>query len=657
MNKCHMKQYQRRLLFWPGLFLFLFLSLFLAAPQSAQAYMLYENPQRIIISAPANNYKTSSAQVSILGACDWTQPLYLNGQPLEYTAHGFFSVYVNLQQGENTFTFTQGEQSRSVTINRTGGGSGSSGGSGGGFSWDNVKFYETPRWGTVKSNNITHRAQADKSQNLLNALAKGTTGRIIGEYGDYYCLADRTFIYKNNVSLIATDQEPTGNRITSITVTPRTAQNCTEVNFKAEVNALYKAEIEQNQVRFTLYDTTNACQPLYADNPLFSDIQVQDNGAGTVQYIFNIKNDTMINGYYVEFRDGFIVLGLKQPPLLDNSADADLTGAVILLDAGHGGSDDGASGPPSSAGPLEKNINLVITNYARDYLESRGATVIMTRTDDTESSLGARVSQILEYKPDLAISIHTNSIAETADYGNIRGLRTYYTYPGALNAASFITERVSQYAGLNQTKPQVSNLALTRIENTPALLIENAFISNPADYEMMIQSEYQQQFGEAVGRAAAEYILNLAQDSNAASFAVSTMGQAVSSDPANRPITVYLDGQPLQFDVQPIIQNDATLVPLRVIFEALDAQVVWNNETKDLTANKPSADIRLYLALNSPDLQITEAGQQRSVTLATPATIVDGRVLVPLRAISEGFGCSVSWEAAERSVVIRTIED
>ena len=638
-------------------FLFLFLTLFLLTPQSARAYMLYENPQRIIISAPANNYKTSSEQVSILGACDWTQPLYLNGQPLEYTEHGFFSVYVNLQIGENTFTFSQGEQTRSITINRTGGGSGSSGSTGGGFSWDNVKFYENSRWGTVKSNNITHRAQADKSQNLLNALAKGTTSRIIGEYGDYYCLADRTFIYKNNVSLLATENEPSGNRITSLTITPRTAQNCTEVNFKADVNALYKTEIDQNQVRFTLYDSSNACQPVYADNPLFSDIQVQSAGENAVQYIFNLKSGAMVNGYYVEFRDGFIVLGLKQPPVLANAAAGDLTGAVILLDAGHGGNDGGASGPPASAGPLEKNINLVITNYAKDYLESRGATVIMTRTDDTESSLAARVSQILEHKPDLAISIHSNSIAETADYGNIRGLRSYYTYPGAYNAASFITERVSQYTALNQTKPQISNLALTRIENTPALLIENAFISNPADYEMMIQSDYQQKFGEAVGRAATEYILTLAAGNTADSFAVSTMGQAVSSDPANRPITVYLDGQPLQFDVQPIIQNNATLVPLRVIFEALDAQVVWNNETKDLTANKPAADIRLYLALNSQELQITEAGQTRTATLATPATIVDGRVLVPLRAISEGFGCSVSWEAAERSVVIRTIED
>ena len=172
----------------------------------------------------------------------------------------------------------------------------------------------------------------------------------------------------------------------------------------------------------------------------------------------------------------------------------------------------------------------------------------------------------------------------------------------------------------------------------------------------MIQSEYQQRFGEAVGQAAAEYILSIARP-DGGSYTVSTMGQATATDPANRPITVYLDGQPLSFDVEPMLQNDSTMVPLRVIFEALQASVSWNNQTKDLTARHPASDTSIYLALGSPQMEITQAGQTRSVTLAAPAAIVNGRVLVPLRAISEGFGCSVSWEAESRAVVIRTIED
>ena len=84
----------------PMLLLIIAIVLLLALPNRAQAYMLYENPQRIILSAPANNYTTANANVSILGACDWTQPLYMNGQPVNCTEHGFFAVYVSLQPGE-----------------------------------------------------------------------------------------------------------------------------------------------------------------------------------------------------------------------------------------------------------------------------------------------------------------------------------------------------------------------------------------------------------------------------------------------------------------------------------------------------------------------------------------------------------------------------
>ena len=193
----------------PVLLLIIAIVLLLALPNRAQAYMLYENPQRIILSAPANNYTTANANVSILGACDWTQPLYMNGQPVNCTEHGFFAVYVSLQPGENTFNFSQPNgNTRSITIKRQGSASGS-GGSGSSFSWESVTWYETPLWGTVKSNNITHRRQADSSQSLLNALAKRATSRIIGEYGSYYCLAARTFIYKSNGTQQAHNRPPT----------------------------------------------------------------------------------------------------------------------------------------------------------------------------------------------------------------------------------------------------------------------------------------------------------------------------------------------------------------------------------------------------------------------------------------------------------------
>lgn len=630
-----------------SLLLMLLFTAFALLPQPAGAYMVYQNPGRIILTTPQNGAKTSAAHISLLGACDWQKPLYLNGQPLQYTEHGFFAAYVDLKPGQNTITLKQGEQTKSITVTRTGGGSG---GSSAQFSWDKLQTYKTPIWGEVKADNITHRRLPDGSQHLLNALAKGTPCRLIGEWGNYYCLADKTFVLKSSIRQISAPQAA---NITSITVTPRTAQNCTELNLRIGRGTLYKVDLGANALTVTLYDTACSARPVYTDNPLFSDITISDTAPLTLT--LPLKQNARAFGYYTEQRGDHLVFGFKLPPQITAAdiTDERLDGAVVLLDAGHGGTDGGASGPPGAAGPMEKNINLMITNYAKERLEALGATVIMARSDDTAVSLADRVTQILAAKPDLSISIHSNSIDASADYTKTGGFRAYYTYDTAEAAVKLVSDQVSVLAAVNQTTPVVSNLALTRIENCPAILLENAFMSSPTDYERMIQSDYQQRFGNAVAEAAAAY---LRQNANAAASAypISDLSQAVLSDKSNQPIRVFLDGEQLSFDVDPLLQNDVTLVPLRTVFEALQATVNWNAD-QSVTAKRDNTTLRL--TLNQNLLSITENGETREVSLIAPAIAQSGRVLVPLRAISEGFGCTVDWEGAERAVVIRTFED
>jgi len=60
--------------------------------------------------------------------------------------------------------------------------------------------------------------------------------------------------------------------------------------------------------------------------------------------------------------------------------------------------------------------------------------------------------------------------------------------------------------------------------------------------------------------------------------------QQVHSAPAQSEIRVFLDGHPLSFDAPPIIMNGRTLVPLRAIFEAMNATVNWDASTQTVTA-------------------------------------------------------------------------
>lgn len=116
--------------------------------------------------------------------------------------------------------------------------------------------------------------------------------------------------------------------------------------------------------------------------------------------------------------------------------------------------------------------------------------------------------------------------------------------------------------------------------------------------------------------------------------------------PTAAPINVLLDGTALTFDVPPQMVDGRTLVPLRAIFEALGAEVDWNDATRTITATKDATTVVLALGSTTP----TVNGQ--TVTIDVPAAAIDGRTLVPLRFVAESFGVEVNWDGDTRTVTI-----
>lgn len=113
-------------------------------------------------------------------------------------------------------------------------------------------------------------------------------------------------------------------------------------------------------------------------------------------------------------------------------------------------------------------------------------------------------------------------------------------------------------------------------------------------------------------------------------------------------IQVELDGATMEFDVQPIIINGRVLVPFRKIFEELDLRVDWNNELKIATAY--TEQDTLAIKVDSGFASIN--GEM--FDLDVPASIRDGRMLVPLRFISESFQNQVDWDEASATVRIKS---
>lgn len=125
-----------------------------------------------------------------------------------------------------------------------------------------------------------------------------------------------------------------------------------------------------------------------------------------------------------------------------------------------------------------------------------------------------------------------------------------------------------------------------------------------------------------------------------------TRESAISVYNTNENISVEANGSKIAFDQPPIIYNDRTLVPMRKIFEVLGASVSWNDAAQ--TATGVLGDRTVSLKIGSSVMEING----EPTILDTAPIVVNGRTLVPARAVAEGLGCLVDWQDETNTVVI-----
>ena len=102
-----------------------------------------------------------------------------------------------------------------------------------------------------------------------------------------------------------------------------------------------------------------------------------------------------------------------------------------------------------------------------------------------------------------------------------------------------------------------------------------------------------------------------------------------------------------KLDTAPIIKNKRTFVPIRCIFEVLDAQVLWLPSTKTIIINKDNDTVSLQINNKIAYKNDTP------INLDVAPFIKDNRTFVPLRFISEVFGADVEWIEHTQEIIIR----
>jgi N-acetylmuramoyl-L-alanine amidase len=170
---------------------------------------------------------------------------------------------------------------------------------------------------------------------------------------------------------------------------------------------------------------------------------------------------------------------------------------VIAIDAGHGGSDNGASGN----GLIEKEINLDVALKVRTKLERAGVQVVMPRTTDVYVDLSERVNIAVQKKADSFLSIHTNSFADPS----ANGTETFY-YTSQLNEraeaskqlATFVNNRLYKAWGTKNRGVKVFGYQVVKYNPLPAALVELGFISNKNDASKLGSSQYRESAAEAI---------------------------------------------------------------------------------------------------------------------------------------------------------------
>ncbi|MBD2507814.1 N-acetylmuramoyl-L-alanine amidase [Nostoc muscorum FACHB-395] len=333
----------------------------------------------------------------------------------------------------------------------------------------------------------------------LTPLPKGTRATVTGKEGEWLRLDYGAWINSQETRILPGAIPP---QTIIRSVGYRQLPGATEIFFPLQVPVPVSVQQSEKALALTLYNTTAQTDIIRLDDdPLISRLDWQQEAPEQVKYTFNLKKAQQW-GYKLRYDGTTLVLALRHPPNIGNTRRKPLANLKIVLDPGHGGKESGASGP---TGYLEKDVNLVVSKLLRDDLVKRGATVVMTREDDKEVSLAARQAIISKEEPAIAISIHHNSLPDDGDAEKTKGFAAFWYQPQAHSLAIFLQTYVVKKLGKPSYGVFWDNLALTRPAAALSVLLELGFMSNPDEFEQVVNPKEQKKMADAIAQGITEW--------------------------------------------------------------------------------------------------------------------------------------------------------
>ncbi len=195
-------------------------------------------------------------------------------------------------------------------------------------------------------------------------------------------------------------------------------------------------------------------------------------------------------GQVAYVHSGYLIL--KSSNLLNN--------LTIVVDAGHGDHDPGAS----NGKLLEKDINLDVSLYLEKQLKSAGANVVMTRRDDSFLELRERSNIANNLNADAFISVHTNSATEAA-----HGIETYwydkYSSAESKALAESIQKRLIEVTEARDRGVKNQSFSVIRESRMASVLVEVGFLTNNEEYQLLLTQSYREELADGIYQGVLDY--------------------------------------------------------------------------------------------------------------------------------------------------------
>lgn len=232
------------------------------------------------------------------------------------------------------------------------------------------------------------------------------------------------------------------------------------------------------------------------DSNIVSKVTVSLNSSNNTRIVVTTKK---LQGYKLANCGTYIGVKIANPSAIYKN--------IVVLDAGHGGKDSGATNTKKDA--YEKKLNLkILYNEAKTYFNAKDSEIkaYWTRTDDTYVDLNKRAEFAKSVEADLFISLHMNSATQTA-----KGLEVLYasnnknTMSGLNSkkmAEIFKDQLISDLKMTNRGIKDRTKLVVLYKNSVPAVLIELGFISNSSDVSKLMDSDFQKKAAKAIYEAA-----------------------------------------------------------------------------------------------------------------------------------------------------------